>query len=294
MSNPLRYKTRIHADLENENGSKTNLKFHVVSPSKLTAVELKFNWNEDTEDTATAGPTLVAVIPSTSVAVTPSTSAINNNSLPQSSSQNPPSSNSVTRIFSASKQARKKPGETSQAMINIDLSENEENAWKIVVQTPARKRIEIVISPGEKIDILKKILQRKLGIAQKDQLLHFMSHSIDDQKTISEIRFIQNGSTFILDNKEACNIPITIRTACGLTMHMHVKQNDDVKMLKTRVHDLKGICPRLQRLIYAGKDMRDEESLSKYNIRFGCCMHLVLRMVPLCASCLPSSEIASN
>lgn len=295
MSDPspprqLRYKTKFHADLENESGSTEKLKFHVISPCKLSGVEIKFSCNEIETLTTSAQTSVVANITPTSV--------IANTPLPQISSQTPQASSSTaSRINSAPKQTRKKPNLTQQSTIQIDSSEeegNNENKWKIVVQTPARKRIGIFISPAEKIEKLKKILEQRLGISQKDQLLHFMNHSLNDQKTISEIKFIKNGSTLILDNKQTSVLPILIRQLCATTINLQVKQNDDVKMIKTRIHDIRGICPRLMRLIYAGKDLKDEESLSKYNIAAGTCLHLILRLVPLCDSCKPSTSSAAN
>jgi ubiquitin len=69
---------------------------------------------------------------------------------------------------------------------------------------------------------------------------------------------------------------IFIKTLIGRTITLHVEPNYSIRNIKEIIYDKDSIPIDEQRLIFSGKQLMDDRTLSDYNVQKDSTFHLVL------------------
>lgn len=76
-------------------------------------------------------------------------------------------------------------------------------------------------------------------------------------------------------SEDAPPINFTVKTTKDEKYTLSLSPNTPISELKSKLHELADIAPGLQRLIYSGKVMKDDQTLGFYKVQSGHTIHLV-------------------
>lgn len=165
----------------------------------------------------------------------------------------------------------------SLSLLNIrdgDILEYREELFRIYIETSTGDMISLEVKSSDTIEIIKRRIEEKFGIQSSSYELCrkgvYVSESNIEQNSILHMALNLDPTT-----KELFDV--TVRTLTGDVISVD-EVRDSVLGLKFSILDRRGIPIDQQRLICAGRQLEDNEKLSRYGCGNGCTIHLVVRL----------------
>ena len=145
--------------------------------------------------------------------------------------------------------------------------------------------LSLDVVSSETIESVKRKLEEKLEkhglphVSVKEQTLVYAGRRLDnDCTTLSDCNIKMESTLHLLLTKLRGGMQIFVMTLTGRTITLIVDATDTIRNVKEKIKDKDGVPVAEQRLIFAGHELRDKQTLNDYQIQADATLHLVLRL----------------
>ncbi|AYV81376.1 MAG: putative ubiquitin [Harvfovirus sp.] len=167
--------------------------------------------------------------------------------------------------------------EKSEASIETPLIAVTPKLLNIKVITDSGKIFDIAAYDNESVYNVKCRVEELADMFNEKYDLTFENKFLSRWLTLKDHN-IKDGECLHLTYSGEKSIQIFIRSFSGKTLTLDIYQNDDVEQIKIQIYNKEGVVSDKQRLVFAGRQLQNGQTLADYNIRGDATIHLCLRL----------------
>jgi ubiquitin C len=125
------------------------------------------------------------------------------------------------------------------------------------------------------LNLKEKICERE-DVAVDLQRLIFTGKQLDDTRTLSDYD-VKNESLIYFVKRTKLGSTINVKMLSGKQFQIEMDPSESIESLKRKIMSKEGLDVESQTLVYSGKRLENDSTVSSYNIVVGSTLHLVIK-----------------